>query len=188
MKFEDIKQKFLVEELQELCTKVIAKRDALAADLAYSRKANDTLNELYSDLASDYAGLKGERDALAAKLSSVRYTGELPELPESFVLFSKRNMQDYARQAIAGYLAKVGQSELVQVGPLEWVTKQKPAPQPAPAAVNQVMLEALKKHGTPPGDWACKECRPNSDMLKAGFLCSYHAAIAAAEAQQGETK
>ena len=34
MKFEDIRQKFLVEELQELCTKVIAERDALAAKLA----------------------------------------------------------------------------------------------------------------------------------------------------------
>ena len=49
--------------------------------------------------------------------------------------------------------------------------------------VNQALVEALKKHGTPPGDWACKECRPNSDMLKPGFQCLYHAAISQATAQ-----
>jgi len=40
-------------------------------------------------------------------------------------------------------------------------------------------LEALEKHGAVPLDWACAECRPNSDMLKIGFQCRYHAAITA---------
>jgi hypothetical protein len=28
------------------------------------------------------------------------------------------------------------------------------------------------------GDWACVECRPHSDVIKRGFRCSYHAALA----------
>jgi len=48
-------------------------------------------------------------------------------------------------------------------------------------------LEALEKHGTVPLDWACEDCRPNSDMLKAGFQCRYHAAITAIkQAQQAQ--
>lgn len=27
-----------------------------------------------------------------------------------------------------------------------------------------------------PGDWACKECRPTSDMLIEGFQCVFHLA------------
>jgi len=137
---------------------------------------------------------------------SVAYTGELPDFSavqdwwdngsDNHELFVSV-IQDYARQAIAGYQAKVGQSEhklqsvtfnseaVVNGITVPAGSNFKTAPQPTPAAqpVNQVMLEALKKYGTPPGDWACKECRPNSDMLKAGFMCSYHVAIAAAEAQ-----
>jgi hypothetical protein len=43
----------------------------------------------------------------------------------------------------------------------------------------KMALEALEKHGVAPKDWACKECAPFSDMLKDGFQCKYHAAIAA---------
>ncbi len=32
-----------------------------------------------------------------------------------------------------------------------------------------------------PADWACKECRPDSDMLLEGFQCGYHAVRAATE-------
>ena len=28
------------------------------------------------------------------------------------------------------------------------------------------------------GDWACAECRPHSDMLKEGWSCGYHRALA----------
>lgn len=31
----------------------------------------------------------------------------------------------------------------------------------------------------PPGDWACAECRPESDALHAGFRCSHHVLFAA---------
>lgn len=28
------------------------------------------------------------------------------------------------------------------------------------------------------GDWACAECKPHSDMIKAGFQCGWHRALA----------
>jgi hypothetical protein len=40
------------------------------------------------------------------------------------------------------------------------------------------VLAALEKHGVAPKDWACKECVPFSDILKDGFQCKYHEAIA----------
>lgn len=57
-----------------------------------------------------------------AGIDSVKYEGELPELPKPcpFVsyfgqkVFTRDTMQDYARQAIAGALAKVGPSEPVK--------------------------------------------------------------------------
>lgn len=30
-------------------------------------------------------------------------------------------------------------------------------------------------------DWACEECKPGSDIVKAGFLCSYHSALKAGQ-------
>lgn len=64
--------------------------------------------------------LIAERDALAAKIAEmVKYEGELPELPAPdvrnpacghyFDSWTKGKVEDYARQAIAGALAKVGQ-------------------------------------------------------------------------------
>ncbi len=40
-------------------------------------------------------------------------------------------------------------------------------------------LTGLVKHGKPEenGDWACRECKPHSDILQEGFQCSYHAAL-----------
>lgn len=36
---------------------------------------------------------------------------------------------------------------------------------------------AIVANGPPQnGDWACAECRPQSDMLVAGFRCAYHRA------------
>lgn len=31
-------------------------------------------------------------------------------------------------------------------------------------------------------DWACAQCKPNSDMLVSGFVCTFHKAKASAEA------
>jgi regulator of replication initiation timing len=38
------------------------------------------------------------------------------------------------------------------------------------------ILRRLFKLGQPPGDWACAECRPGSEVLRVGFKCAYHAA------------
>jgi hypothetical protein len=47
-------------------------------------------------------------------------------------------------------------------------------------ALSNKALEKAQKYivlnydGTP--DWACKKCRPNSDLLIEGFMCAYHVA------------
>jgi len=60
------------------------------------------------------------------------------------------------------------------------------------SVIEQQQQKALKEHAAAPMDWACAECRPNSDMLKDGFQCSYHSALAAGkqalEQTQGESK
>jgi hypothetical protein len=38
------------------------------------------------------------------------------------------------------------------------------------------LVEQLHKDGASTGDWACRECWPQSDMLVDGFLCAYHEA------------
>lgn len=51
------------------------------------------------------------------------------------------------------------------------------------------LLTRLLKWTSPPGDWACIKCRPQSDMIKAGFLCAWHEAesdIAAIESSSSE--
>jgi hypothetical protein len=40
------------------------------------------------------------------------------------------------------------------------------------------VIRGLLRYATAPGDWACAECRPYSDMLKDGFRCAYHEARA----------
>lgn len=52
------------------------------------------------------------------------------------------------------------------------------------------MLRALKgfvKYGKPDinGDWACRECRPYSDIIKGGFQCCYHLALSIIERVEG---
>jgi hypothetical protein len=44
--------------------------------------------------------------------------------------------------------------------------------------------EAVAPHVTLPGDWACAECRPNSDMLVAGFRCREHTLLASLSAMR----
>jgi hypothetical protein len=47
----------------------------------------------------------------------------------------------------------------------------------ARARFEQLLAKAVKyaRIHEPPGDWACVECRPHSDMLIAGFQCAIHA-------------
>jgi hypothetical protein len=44
-------------------------------------------------------------------------------------------------------------------------------------------LEALRKYGEAPRDWACIECVSFSDILKDDFQCEYHEAITAIRAR-----
>lgn len=53
-----------------------------------------------------------------------------------------------------------------------------------PTTLRTALVEALVRLVEPrwgmfPGDWACVECVPTSDILRDGFLCGYHAARAA---------
>ena len=43
-----------------------------------------------------------------------------------------------------------------------------------------IIARLLTNYGgmTAPGDWACVECHPDSEILKEGFRCAYHDAIA----------
>jgi len=38
------------------------------------------------------------------------------------------------------------------------------------------------------GDWACAQCKPNSEIIKKGFVCGYHRAEARSALQAAQTK
>lgn len=46
------------------------------------------------------------------------------------------------------------------------------------ARAAEAAADFANRFGEPPGDWACRECRPNSDMLILGFKCAHHGLLA----------
>ena len=48
----------------------------------------------------------------------------------------------------------------------------------APTERERALARFIQQHTSPTwgGDWACVECRPESDMLIEGFRCSWHEA------------
>ena len=56
-----------------------------------------------------------------------------------------------------------------------------PPASPEVARLREALARLVMRTGEPEGvarDWACRECRPNSDTLVDGFLCAWHAARA----------
>jgi hypothetical protein len=179
----------------------------------------------YSNRPWDYEGelyIQSQMQAAyQAGRDSVRYEGELPELPAPEYrlspdskpsMYDLDQMKDYARQAIAGYRAKVGQSEPAvrsaraafessercgyaydcgsyTAGYEQGKYDESMYQGPAPAAANQGMLEALKNLA---GYMKCieavfREGRMYLDMtLVPSLVKSAASAIAQAEAQPAQ--
>lgn len=55
----------------------------------------------------------------------------------------------------------------------------------AGAALLEDAYRALLSHRDEPSDWACRQCRPHSEILVDGFVCTWHRALAFVRAECG---
>lgn len=128
--------------------------------------------------SQELADVERERDALKAEVS--RLTAELVGIGR-FLSGSKPGVStSIADQVTYGYGKLDANGFWEHPVPERLVQFERAARADERRKIaREIVAPLLKRIGAPEGvarDWACVKCRPNSDMLRDGMLCDYHAA------------